>query len=350
MLEGIDVSRWQGTVIWKDVADSGKKFAVARSSIGQQTKDEEWVRNYQRMVANGIVPGAYHLVSGDSSGASQAANWKDSLDQAGFDKGLLVLDVEGWSGTLNGLEAGTLRATEYLCDWIRNTYNRQPIIYTGVYWRENLKQHPDNFGSRLWLSYYGTNDPQNYVPKAWVTWKIWQYTSTGSVPGIEGNVDINKFKGTESELKEYAGWEWDEMATQEEIRQIVAAENAKVVAEVKNQHQITRTQATSNADAVVTAVNAQGNRLSNELDVTEQNVKTEILNSEARLTNLIGQAVAGGGDVDLTEVTQALDEIKAAVDASDVVAADYYANLVTTIKHLHKHLCLPCVADETETA
>lgn len=326
MLEGIDVSKYQGTVIWKDVAGAGHKFGVARCTIGRQTRDETFARNYERSLANGLVPGAYHLVTGDSTGAEQAANWKAYLDEVKFDKGLLVLDVEGWSSTLNGLEAGTLKATEYLCNWIRNTYNRQPIIYTGVYWRDNLKQHPDNFGSRLWLSYYGTNDPQGYVPKAWNTWKIWQYTSTGSVPGITGNVDLNHFKGTERELKEFAGWEWDVLATPEEIRQIVQEENAKVISRVSSEAATTRATVELNATT-----------LKNQLNGVENRLKDAVANA--------------GVAVDLSPVVSKLDEVAAALgELSDTNVDGDLANdidaLSQLVTKLHKHLCLPCVADD----
>ena len=230
MVEGIDVSKYQGTVNWLEVKNSGKEFAVARSSIGMRTIDETFVTNYTRMRNRGLIPGAYHLVVGDATGPEQAANWKAQLDAAGFDKGLLVLDVEGWSATTGGLEDGTLKATEYLCQWVRDNYDRTPIIYTGVYWRENLKQHPNNFGSKLWLSYYGSNPVQNYVPSAWKTWEIWQYSSTGTVPGVNGDCDLNRSAGTRRDLEVLAG---EETYTMAEIQAAVAAEVDRAIAELK---------------------------------------------------------------------------------------------------------------------
>lgn len=227
MAEGIDVSKWQQTIDWNKVAAAGKKFAVARASIAAFTQDATFVDNYKGMVAAGLVPGAYHLVSGQSTGEAQAANFKAQLDAVKFDKGLLVLDVEAWSETVNNLNA-TLSAVEYLCNWIRATYKRTPIIYTGVFWRDNLKQFADTFGARLWLSYYGTNPVENYVPTAWknVGWTIWQYSNSGHVDGIASNinVDLNKTSGTLKDLKTLAGWEWSDMATADEIRAIVKEE------------------------------------------------------------------------------------------------------------------------------
>lgn len=289
MAEGIDVSKWQGDVGWLSVKNAGIDFAIARSTIGRSTKDDLFAQNYTRMRDRGLVPGAYHLVAGDSSGADQAANWKDSLDRVGFDKGLLVLDVEGWSGTLNGLEAGTIKATEYLCDWVRRTYGRTPIIYTGVYWRENLKQHPNNFGSQLWLSYYGTNDPQNYVPSAWDTWKVWQYTSTGTVAGVSGDVDRNKSKGTLDSLKRLAGWEWDELATEAEVKSavqsVVADEVAKAITALKASDTAAATRVINDVKAAVDAATTAQVSKTDEVMVKLAEVLTVLANSASDTDN-----------------------------------------------------------------
>lgn len=301
MSEGIDVSKWQGVVDWKAVYASGRRFAVARASIASFTQDDTFVRNYKEMTAAGLVPGAYHLVSGTSSGAEQAANFQLQLKAAGFQKGMLVLDVEGWNETLNGNEPGTIRATQYLCNWIRDTYHRTPIIYTGVYWRENLQQAPDNFGAELWLSYYGTNDPNNYVPAAWASkgWKILQYSSTGSVPGVSGNCDLNRNAGTLKSLKELAGWEWDELATQAEIEAIVAREVAKATSAIMSAEVALR-QDISNA--------AGANALRHDMTFAKlDEIKTT-------LSQLLATQVGEGVD-------------------------DQLANILLDIDTLHKHVC-----------
>lgn len=310
MAEGIDVSKYQGFVTWKDVKAAGKEFAVARSSIGMRTIDDTFVGNYQRMSNQGLIPGAYHLVVGDATGPEQAANWKRQLDAAGFDKGLLVLDVEGWSATTNGLEAGTLKATEYLCQWVRDNYNRTPIIYTGVYWREDLKQHPDNFGAHLWLSYYGVNDPQLYVPKAWSTWKIWQYSSTGTIPGVNGNCDLDKSAGTLYSLQRLAGWEWDELATEAQVanavKGVVAAEIDRAIAS-----------GGTNKDAVLAAL------------------KTV----EASLTQTVnknGANVLAKDDEVLLKLAEVLTTL--ATHSQDKVAVDL-TPVYDAVETLHKHVC-----------
>ena len=314
MIEGIDVSKWQGAVHWASVAADDIRFGIARSSLGMQTHDETFATNYKNATRNGLVSGAYHVVAADSTGAQQASNWKAALDAAGFDKGLLVLDVEAWSGT-TGIPAATVLANvEYLCNWIRDTYKRTPIIYTGVYWRETLKQHPDNFGSKLWLAAY-TEDPTRYIPTAWDDWDIWQYTSSGYVAGVSGNVDRNKYDGTVRSLKGLAGWEWDELATREEIRTVVREEVAALIA-------------ADNANA------------------------EKILAATAESRNTVAQAVSGGtaavqGSLDkqLRDLYVNLSEMILNLDNDQSVEVG--EELKQLINKLHRHLCLPCTADSS---
>ena len=329
MPEGIDVSKWQGTVNWNEVAKT-KVFAIARSSIGMQTTDETWAANYTGAVKAGLVPGAYHLVAGDSTGPQQAANFKRQLDAVGFNKGLLVLDVEGWSGTTNGLEAGTLKATEYLCDWIKTTYKRDPIIYTGVYWRENLKQHPDNFGAELWLAYYGA-DPTPYVPRAWTSWRLWQYTQTGSVAGISGNVDLNKSSGTIRSLKSLAGWEWDELATQAEIRNIVSEEVVREVAKAI-------AASAAGADRTIAAAMANREEILRITTTHRDSVLNAIRESEVRLANdIVSKHPEVMTREELTaKFTEIMDELQAPVEDTNV---QDFADLAELVNTLHKHVC-----------
>lgn len=81
---------------------------------------------------------------------------------------------------------------------------KQPIIYTGsYYWDERLATSEFN-DHPLWIAHYTTNCPR--VPESWEgDWTFWQYTSTGGIPGIPGDVDKNWFRGTEEDLLAFAG-------------------------------------------------------------------------------------------------------------------------------------------------
>jgi GH25 family lysozyme M1 (1,4-beta-N-acetylmuramidase) len=76
---------------------------------------------------------------------------------------------------------------------------RPGIIYTGFYFWRDSAGNGSNLNCPLWLAAY-VSDPRPYVPAAWSTWSFWQYTSSGSVPGVSGNVDRDAWNGTVANL------------------------------------------------------------------------------------------------------------------------------------------------------
>jgi GH25 family lysozyme M1 (1,4-beta-N-acetylmuramidase) len=72
-----------------------------------------------------------------------------------------------------------------------NRTGRSPIIYTDVYFWEDSLENPDVAGlgsPDLWFAHWGTGFPP--TPDSWSNWEIWQYSTTGSVDGITGYVNL----------------------------------------------------------------------------------------------------------------------------------------------------------------
>lgn len=330
MLQGIDVSKWQAGVDWQKVAQAGKRFAIARSTIGRETKDEFFTTNYRRILAQGLIPGIYHVVTGDSPGPVQAANLYDSLKTAGYTKGFVVLDVERDDGAT---PTQVLSIVQYLCNFVRDELERTPVIYSGYFWRDNLSNHHDNFGAKLWLPYYG-EDPEPWIPEAWDNWTFWQHTSTGSVPGVTGHVDLDWYDGTLSELRDLAGWEWDELATKEEIKAVVSDLLTQVVATENVHHSDVMSgianlsaNVVGNADRVVFKVDDVAESLA-ELSENQTNQVVSI-------TNL----VQSNQQQIISTLSVLLEQVE---DDSAIAVGEEVKELVN---RLHKHLCLPCTAD-----
>jgi murein DD-endopeptidase MepM/ murein hydrolase activator NlpD len=84
-------------------------------------------------------------------------------------------------------------------------YGRKPIIYTARwFWDYYVGTAGWEEEYPLWVASY-TTTPR--LPSAWSTWLFWQYTASGSCPGINGSVDLNHFNGSPSDLAELAGEE-----------------------------------------------------------------------------------------------------------------------------------------------
>jgi GH25 family lysozyme M1 (1,4-beta-N-acetylmuramidase) len=199
-LEGIDVSKWQGAINWSQVKSSGKQFALIRASAGSLTVDEWYASNRSSAKANGLKIGAYHYANPDS-----AAN--DALNEANFflslatpARGELIptLDVE----VTNGLSVAAMQA--WVSTWLQrvtSVLGVRPMIYTSPsFWTTYLGDTTQfaDAGYRLWIAHWGVDQPRipasNWGGRGWT---FWQYTSSGTVPGISGNVDLDRYNGSQ---------------------------------------------------------------------------------------------------------------------------------------------------------
>ncbi len=201
IVHGIDVSYYQGTIDWNKVAQEGHKFAFIRVSDGLNYIDSKFPQNWSGAKSAGIIRGAYQFFRPNLDAVSQAQLLLDKMGP--LEKGDLppVIDVEN-TGNLTPSEVST-----QVGKWINHIEFKlgvKPIIYTGYYfWKDNVKSTA--FGEYLlWLAWYHDYQDTSFCPTTpdpWTKWTFWQWTSSGTVAGISGNVDRNIFDGTLDELK-----------------------------------------------------------------------------------------------------------------------------------------------------
>ena len=200
-LHGIDVSNYQGTVNWTSVKNAGNSFAIAKATEGTTYSDPYFKANWANMKAAGLVRGAYHYGHPGTSATAQAQYFVNAVKAAGGFTGSnslqLVLDLE----TTDGLSPSQVWAwVQSFIAEIKTLTGRPGIIYTGYYfWRDSVGNPTNNLNCPLWIAAYGVSSPM--VPPAWPYWTFWQYSDTGSVPGVGGNVDLDYFNGSLANLK-----------------------------------------------------------------------------------------------------------------------------------------------------
>lgn len=197
---GIDVSKWQGTIDWAQVGTSGKTFAIIRASSGGTYKDTTFAANWAGAKSAGLLRGAYHYFLADVSGTTQADLMVSVMGTLGVDDLPPVIDVEE---TRSQTAATIVTRVNEMVVRLRELTGRDAMIYSGGYfWDTNVKS--TQFASLpLWTAHYfndGTTSHCPNTPDAWSKWTLWQYSSTGSVPGITGNVDLDVFEGTRDDL------------------------------------------------------------------------------------------------------------------------------------------------------
>jgi lysozyme len=196
--EGVDVSKFQGNVNWSAVAGSGKSFAITRVSDGL-TVDSTFQQNWQGIASAGLIRGAYQFFQPGMDSAAQAALLLSQIGTLGPGDLPPVLDVEvtgGQPGAQINAEIGTWVAI------VQAAIGRSPIIYTAPqFWATTIGSRP-NFGTDLWTADWNPNLP--HVSSPWTGWEFWQYSISGNVAGIPGQVDLDRFNGSLAELQAYA--------------------------------------------------------------------------------------------------------------------------------------------------
>lgn len=153
--------------------------------------------NLSRLV--GKTTGTYHYAKpGYSSGAAQAHYYLNTLLAAPGPKLLPVLDIEESDGL----------SPVQLQNWIRDFVSvvkkrtgRDTIIYTYPNFWDSQVQTDEFSNLPLWIAHYGISSPR--IPGGWKQWTFWQDASDGSVPGITGPVDTNRFNGTKGQLAKF---------------------------------------------------------------------------------------------------------------------------------------------------
>jgi GH25 family lysozyme M1 (1,4-beta-N-acetylmuramidase) len=211
---GLDVSAFQGTIDWAAVATSGVRFAYIRASEQAGIADAMFAANYAGAKNNGLYAGAYHRARPDvSGGKAQADYFADHAQYADDGRTLpLMLDIEWPRSTWTGLNACYNMTPAQLVTWIRDFVNeiavrtgRLAMIYTNTNWWNPCTASNTGFGvyPLFIANYSATSSPP--LPAGWSKWTLWQYTSTGSLPGISGNVDRDVFNGDLAALTRLAG-------------------------------------------------------------------------------------------------------------------------------------------------
>lgn len=199
-VHGIDLSRWQGNIDWSRVRTSGVSFAFLKATEGADHSDPEFPTYWRQAGAAGLPRGAYHYYYFCRTGAEQAAWFIANVPR---ERNSLppVLDLE-WTVSRNcpvRPSAGEIRREAMVfMSILQQHYGQRPLIYTTVdFYRDN---NLASWNEEFWLRSVADHPRVTYPGK---NWSFWQYTGTGIVPGIQGNVDINTFAGS---TRQWSQW------------------------------------------------------------------------------------------------------------------------------------------------
>ena len=201
-LEGIDVSHWQGTIDWAKVRAAGKKFAYIKASEHTSFVDDKYQTNRSRAKTAGLKVGAYHFARPNVGTTDAYAEADHFIETADWTSGELrpVLDLED----TGGLSSSALQT--WVKAFVQRVHDRtgvRAVIYVSpAFWSSkmgNSNWFAKNGYDVLWIAHWTTAGSPSVPAENWggKSWTFWQYTSDGSVPGISGRVDLDRYNGTD---------------------------------------------------------------------------------------------------------------------------------------------------------
>jgi GH25 family lysozyme M1 (1,4-beta-N-acetylmuramidase) len=209
-LEGVDVSHWQNTISWSKVAAAGKSFAIIKATESIDYVDPLYATNRAGAQAAGMWTGAYHFARPSASAGDAVAEADHFADSVQLGSGDLIpaLDIE----VTGGLSPSAL--TAWVTAWLGQATARlgvKPMIYTSpAFWKKYLgdtRALADAGYKTLWIAHWGVSAPtvpaENWGGRGWT---FWQYDNCGSVPGIGGCVDLDRYHGTDLRAQAVSGF------------------------------------------------------------------------------------------------------------------------------------------------
>ncbi len=198
-LYGIDISHYQSEkedINWSLVAknnDPKISFAYIRTTMGKDGKDKDFKYNFSEAKKNGIKVGVYHYYRPNENSIEQFDNFLKNTPEIGDLPPVLDIEEISEFGSKN-LRKGIINFLELT----EKNYKKKPIIYAHQnFYNTQLRNKLLDY--EVWIA--RQNGSKNYPENNQMKKEpilldsrcplIWQYSGTGSVNGINGNVDLN---------------------------------------------------------------------------------------------------------------------------------------------------------------
>lgn len=192
MLDVIDVSRWQGTIDWKKVKACGKVGGVMIRAVstksGQLYVDPCFEANYAGAKSVGLPVGVYAYTVAVTEGmAKKELNLlKTCLEGKSFELPI-AMDVE--DPRLRSLAPAKLSALVAEAAAQLEAWGLYAMVYTYTNFADTALDMAALAAYDLWIADYRGKRPARRHG-------MWQYTSSGKIPGVSGPVDLSHaYKG-----------------------------------------------------------------------------------------------------------------------------------------------------------
>ncbi len=189
---GIDVSHWQSTIDFEILSKSNSiDFMIIRAGHGLNIKDNQFERNYTQAKKYKIPLGVYLYANAQNveEARKEANHLLDLIKGKNFELPVFY-DIEAQANV--DKSTITLMCNEFY-RIIKNAGYKPGIYASKYYYMDKIESNKLASDCYIWVASYGKND--GAIPKDTYRyngrWDIWQYTSTGKIEGINGDVDYD---------------------------------------------------------------------------------------------------------------------------------------------------------------
>ena len=207
----IDVSEWQGDIDWAKAKADGVEGVIIRLGYGEgNNADKKAQRNISECKRLGIPFGIYWYSYADTPALAkeEGADVVAKLKQFGVNPSDLAYpvyyDLEKWTWEGHQPPTDPNVYNNIVNNWysaLQSAGYKNLGVYSYTSYLQGPLKHADIYAKTTWVAQYGARMGFNSFP---TNSRGWQYTSSGKVDGISGNVDMNAFGN-----KEYAnGGHW----------------------------------------------------------------------------------------------------------------------------------------------
>lgn len=188
---GVDISAYQADVDMSRLKEQDIEFVYIKATEGSSHRDERFAENWAKAADAGLLSGAYHFFSFESSGKTQAENFIQTVGKDLTGHLLPVVDVEYYVGSGENVPVkdDVVRELTVFLQELEKTYGVRPVIYAQPdLHRELLEGDFDEY--KLWMT-------SLYTPLRWSydgDWYLWQYLNRGTLEGYSGGeqyIDLN---------------------------------------------------------------------------------------------------------------------------------------------------------------
>lgn len=200
--KGIDISYWQGTVDFSKVKADGIKFCIFREGF-RQTIDAKFLEYVKGATKAGIpILGVYHFsyALNEADAKQEATTCINNLKKAGLGKDVIVFYDFEYDTVKQAKDKGVtlgkkqcIAFTKAFCEQVTKL-GYKAGIYSNIDYYKNMYDKDLIAKYVFWLAHYTSGEPAYKC-------SFQQYTSSGKVKGINGNVDMNYFYGNVAEEK-----------------------------------------------------------------------------------------------------------------------------------------------------